>query len=286
VLRLGGRPDAARATVKVTLSIRILFVAELVGKIGVYCVKSLLDRIREDEQIDFVIANVDGATGGFGVGKNHSIYLRRLGVDVLTGGDQIYLKKDLVSHIPQANYILRPANFPPEAPGRGYRHYRMHEKSDIRIGVINLLGQSGFERAHSSNPFTYLPEIVGRLRETTPIIILDYHCATTAEKSTMIYHADGEVSAVLGTGMRVQTADARVSERGTAAISDTGRTGSLDSVGGLEPEIEIRKYLRGIPERSKDASSHPALQGVVVEIGEDGRASSIAPINMPSPQGG
>jgi hypothetical protein len=262
------------------LSTRVIFIAELVGKAGVFCVKTLLKDLREEHSADFVIANGDGATGGFGIGKSHAVYLRKMGVDVITGGDQIYFKKDLVGHISKAPYILRPANFPPDAPGRGYRHFKIDELGERRIGVISLLGQSGFDRASASNPFTYLPEIVSRLKETTNLLILDFHTPTTAEKSTMIYHADGHVSAMFGTGMRVMTADARVTDKHTAVISDTGRTGSLDSVSGLEPEIEIRRYLKGIPERSRDAWSQPTLQGAVVEFDDEGRAVSIETIRL------
>ena len=102
---------------------RVLYIAEIVGKPGVYCVKTVLSRLRKEQQIDFVIANGDGATGGFGIGKNHSIYLRKLGIDVITGGDQTFFKKDIAEHIDKAYYMLRPANMPPEMPGRGWRHY-------------------------------------------------------------------------------------------------------------------------------------------------------------------
>jgi len=246
-----------------------------VGKAGVFCVKSVLPKLRKELEIDFVIANGDGATGGFGIGKNHAIYLRKLGVDVITGGEQIYFKKDMVPHIEHSSYVLRPANFSPAAPGRGWRYFTAGED---RVAVISLLGQSGFDRSHASNPFTYLPELASKARRETPYVIVDFHAVTTAEKYTMFYRADGEVSAIIGTGTRVQTNDAAIMPRGTAVIADAGRTGSRDSVAGLDSGPEIRKFLTSMPERSADAWGVLQFQGVVLEIDADGKASRIEPV--------
>ena len=234
--------------------------------------KQLLPGLIEDKKIDFVIANAEGATGGFGLGKNHSIYLHKLGIDVLTGGECIYYKRDMVDHIKQARYILRPANNPPGNPGKGWWVYK---KDGLSIGVVVLLGQSGFDRVHLSNPFSYLPEIASRIREQTNIIIVDFHASTTAEKYTMFYHADGMVSAVIGTHTKVMTADETVLPKGTGAICDVGRCGSQDSVGGLDPEVEIQKFLTQIPERSQDAWGNLELQGVVMSINDEGKTESI-----------
>lgn len=251
---------------------RVLFLGEIVGKAGVFCVKQRLKELRDRLAVDCVVANGDGTTGGFGLGKNHSIYLRKLGVDIITSGEQIYYKRDMKDHLQQAPYILRPANFPPGNSGRGWRTYTI---GDEQIGVINLLGQSGYLRVHPTNPYTFLPEIVRRLKENCSIILLDYHALTTAEKLTMFYHADGMVSAVVGTGTRVLTADEGISAAGTATICDAGRTGSIDSVGGLQPTIEIRKVMSQMPERSEDAWERLELQGVLMEFERDGRALSI-----------
>ncbi|MBI9103924.1 MAG: YmdB family metallophosphoesterase [Spirochaetales bacterium] len=253
---------------------KVLYIGEIVGKAGVFCVKKLLPKLKEEHNIDFVIANGEGTTGGFGLGKNHSIYLRKLGIDVLTGGEKIYFKKDMVSHIIKAPYILRPANYPPGNPGRGWRVYTFGE-NEQKIAVVCLLGQSGFSRVHLSNPFTFLPDIVSRLKDETKNIIFDFHAATTAEKQTMFFHADGLVSAVIGSHSKVQTADERILPRGTGVICDAGRTGSQNSVGGLDPKIEIEKYLSLIPERSQDAWDNLELQGVLLELDDEGRTSSI-----------
>ncbi len=300
---------------------RILYVAEIVGKPGLHCVKKTLARMRRDREIDLVIANGDSITGGFGIGKNHSIQLRKLGVDVITGGDQMFFKKDMADHIDGAHYLLRPANLPQEMPGRGWRHYsvRPEEWKDlpvpltdavetdtvsapdtqpgeagtrgpddgspppsaasettgdaeepvtpaIQVGVISLIGQSGYDRIHGSNPFQHLSNVVDRIRRNASVIIVDFHATTTAEKYTMFHHADGMVTAVIGSGQRVQTADAQVMPSGTAVICDAGRTGSRSSVGGYAPAPEIRKYLTRIPAKSEECWDDLQLQGVLLEV--------------------
>ncbi len=251
---------------------------EIVGKAGVFCVKSMLNDLRSEKKIDFVIANGEGTTGGFGLGKNHSIYLHKLGIDCITGGEKLYFKRDMVSHIRKAPYILRPANYPPGNPGRGYRIFDVGE---YKIGVISMLGQSGFQRVHLSNPFGYLPQIVERIKEETPIIILDFHAATTAEKYSMFYHADGMVSAVAGTHNKALSADEAILPRKTGIICDTGRTGSIDSVGGLESGIEIQQFISQIPERSQETWEGLEMQGVIFEITPDGKTSSVERIRIP-----
>lgn len=274
---------------------RILYIAEIVGKAGVYCVKSALSRLKKERDIQFVIANGDGATGGFGIGKNHSIYLRKLGIDVITGGDQTFYKKDIAEHIEKAYHMLRPANLPPEMPGRGWRHYTLTladrvgtsetpEKPEVdedgagtseeitshddtmKIAVVNLLGQSGFGRIHGGNPFTYLKNVLERISKDAGAVIVDFHALTTAEKYTMFHYLNGNVTAVIGSGQRVQTADAHVMSSGTAVICDAGRTGSQNSVNGFQPETEIKQFLTRIPIRSEEAWGHLELQGVLIEI--------------------
>lgn len=260
------------------MGLRVLFIGEIVGKAGVFCVKKLLPELKKERNIDFVIANGEGTTGGFGIGKNHAIYLHKLGIDVITGGEKIYYKKDIVPHLAKAPYMLRPANYPPGNPGRGWRVYSVGEQ---RIAVISLLGQSGFSRVHLSNPFTFLPEIVTRLKEETPTIILDFHATTTAEKYTMFHHADGLVSAVVGNHFKVQTADEAILPKGTGVICDVGRTGSQLSVGGLDPKIEIEKFLLQIPERSRDAWEGLELQGILLDIDDQGQTTAIERLRVP-----
>jgi metallophosphoesterase (TIGR00282 family) len=259
------------------MAIRILVLGEIVGKPGIFAAKSAIPKLKEEYNLQGIIANADGATHGYGLGRNHSIYLRKMGIDVLTGGDQIYFKKDLHPQLEQAPYILRPANFPPGNPGRGWRVYSM---GGVRVGVISLLGLSGFSRVHLSNPYSFLPEITKRLTDAD-ITILDFHSCTTAEKAAMNILADGQVSAVVGSGIRTLTADAEILPKGTAVISDTGRTGSLMSVAGFKPEIEIQQFLTAIPERSQEWWLGLEAQGVVLEFDDNFKAAAITPIRFP-----
>src|SRR6056297_623803 len=260
------------------MGIRVLYIGEIVGKAGVYCIKQALPKVTQELGINFVIANGEGATGGFGICKNHSIYLHKLGIDVITSGEKIYYKKDMVPHIAKSPYILRPANYPPSNPGRGWRVY---QAGDTKIGVISLLGQSGFTRVHLSNPFTFLPELVSRVKEETPIVIVDFHASTTAEKYSMFHHADGLVSAVIGSHTKVLSADEHIKEKGSAVICDSGRTGSFLSVGGLDPSVEIQQYLSQIPERSKEYWEQLELQGVILDINDQGKTEHIERLKYP-----
>ncbi len=252
--------------------LRILFVGEIVGKSGVWVAKELLAKVRQEHAIDFVIANGEGATGGFGIGRNHAVYLHKLGIDVLTTGECSYYKKDIVDHFNKAPYMVRPANYPPRNPGRGWMVF---EKNGRKIAVMCLLGVAGFKRVHLKNPFGLLPKLLESITPETNTIVLDFHAVTTAEKATMFAIADGKLSAVIGTHTKGLTADERVLPGGTAVITDAGRTGSLESVAGLDPEIEIRKLTTLVHEYSKEAWAMLELQGVIIQIGDDGKATSI-----------
>lgn len=261
----------------VFVAIRILYVAEIVGKAGVFTVKKLLPRLKKELAVDFTIGNADSATGGAGLGRQHAVYLRKLGLEAITTGECAYYKRDIVEYMPKAPYLIRPANYPNGNPGRGYKVFTC---GSTRVAVFQLLGQAGFPRVHLANPYHCFADLARRLREEAPIVILDFHAATTAEKQTMARHAESRVTAVIGSHTKAQTADARV-RGGTAYITDAGRTGSLMSVGGLDPETRVREYLTGIPSWSKDGRLGLELQGCVIEAAEDGGALSIRAVRIP-----
>lgn len=253
---------------------RVLYIAEIVGKTGVFAVKSALGRLKAEFKPDFTIACADSATGGSGLGVQHAVYLRKLGAECLTMGEGAFFKKDLVEYYPRAPWVLRPANYPAGVPGRGFRAY---DTPAGRLGVIVLLGRTGFSRVQPDNPFDALDQVAERLRTEADALVLDFHAATTAEKRTMIRHADGAVAAVLGSHGRVRTADAAISAAGTASVTDCGRTGSQMSVGGQDPDTRVREYISGIPEWAADGALGVEVQGCVLDIGPDGRATGISP---------
>jgi calcineurin-like phosphoesterase len=147
--------------------------------------------------------------------------------------------------------------------------------------VVQLLGQVGFAKLHAENPYEIALPLLEKLRRETPFVLMDFHALATAEKKTLFALVDGHCSAVIGSHTRVQTSDNRVLPGGTACITDAGRTGSLLSVGGLVPDIAVREYLTGIPAWQKEAETDFTLQGVLVDIGNDGKARSIERISLP-----
>jgi len=196
-------------------------------------------------------------------------------VDILTTGERAFYKKDIVELFPKASWLLRPANYPYGVPGHGWKIFAAGEK---RIAVIQLLGQSGFTRTHLANPFLLMDDLLPRLRQEASVVFVEFHAATTAEKIALTAHLDGRVTAVIGSHTRVPTADCRISAKGTAAMTDAGRTGTFLSVGGMDPETRIREFLTGIPEWARDGGQALELQGCLVEAGDDGKALSIEPV--------
>jgi metallophosphoesterase (TIGR00282 family) len=264
---------------------KVLYIAEIVGKTGIYALKKCLPELKSTKRPDFIIACADGATGGNGLGRNHAAYIRKLGVQVITTGECCFYKKDLTENLGKITYVLRPDNLNPEAPGLGSRIYKAGGESPAskKAAVAVLLGQSSFGRLHSNNPFSALPALLERLRQETPFVIIDFHSQATAEKQMFFAMADGLCSAVIGSHTRVQTADERVLPGGTAVITDAGRTGSIESVGGNDRDSRIKEYLSGIPDWTKDAWEKPELQGVFMEIAENGKALSIERIRVSAP---
>ena len=256
---------------------RVLYVAEIVGKAGVYAFKKAIPELKRRYKWDFLIACADGTTGGNGLGRNHAAYLSKLGANVLTTGDCCFYKKDLTENLEKLPYVLRPDNLNPDAPGFGSRVYKV---GGDKIAVAVLLGQNSFNRLHGNSPFVHLPALLERLRRETQYIIVDFHAQATAEKKAMFFTADGRCSAVIGSHTRVQTADECVFPGGTAVIGDAGRTGSAESIGGCEIESRVKEYLSGIPDWTKEAWDKPTLQGVYLDIGTDGKARSIERIRL------
>jgi metallophosphoesterase (TIGR00282 family) len=259
---------------------KIFYAAELVGKAGVFSFKKGLEQLRKTRAFDFVIACGDGATGGNGLGRNHAGYIRKLGANVITTGDCCFYKKDLTQNLEAIPYVLRPENLSPKAPGTGVRIYKTSATSGTKIAVAVLLGQSGFGRLHGESPFVRLPVLLERMREEAKFTIIDFHAEATAEKRTLFAEAAGHCSAVIGSHTRVQTADEEIID-GTATITDAGRTGSTESVGGVETASRIQQYISGIPEWTKDATQRCELQGVLIDLDDSGKARSIERIRIP-----
>lgn len=257
---------------------RILYVAELVGKPGIFALKKALSESRNSAPWDFLIVCADGATGGNGLGRSHAAYIQKLGANAITLGECCFYKKDLTENIEKMPFVLRPANLNPESPGIGAKIFKVGEE---KIAVAVLMGQNGFTRIHANSPFAALGPLLERLKKQTPLIIVDFHAQASAEKKTLFFAADGHCSAVIGSHTRVQTADEMILSGGTAIISDAGRTGSTESVGGCDIKSRVQEYVTGIPDWTKDAWEALELQGVYLELDKKGKALSIKRVRFP-----
>lgn len=257
---------------------RVLFIGDVVGKGGRRAIADLLPKLM-GEGIDFIIANGENASGGMGITPSHAEMLLDMGVNCITSGNHIWRKKEVIPVLEGEPRLLRPANYPPGAPGRGCGIYTI--ANGTKVGVLNLEGQV-FMRPLES-PFKTAEEQVSSLRRDTTVIIVDFHAEATSEKMALGWFLDGEVSAVLGTHTHVQTADERVLPRGTAYITDVGMTGPSDSVIGIKKEIALERFLTMLPNKFEPASGTVELQGAIVEVDEGtGLSIGIRRVKMSS----
>lgn len=259
-------------------TITVLFIGDIIGRPGRLAVRELLPRLVGQHSPDLVIANGENASGGFGITPETAEDLRKLHIDVITSGNHIWDKKDVYDYIRREGRLLRPANFPQGTPGNGWGVYEC--ASGARIGVVSLMGRVFMDCLEC--PFRTGAEIIRKIKEETPIVIVDIHAEATSEKMALAWHLDGLASAVLGTHTHVQTSDERVLAGGTAFITDAGMTGPMDSVIGVKKELVLERFLTRMPVRFDVATKGVELQGVVVTIGrEDGKAKKIERIKMP-----
>jgi metallophosphoesterase (TIGR00282 family) len=251
--------------------VRILFIGDVVGKGGRRAITDLLPQVIK-EGIEFVIANGENVSGGIGITPQYAQVLWNQGVNVITTGNHIWRKKEILPLLDHEPCLLRPANYPPGTPGRGSGTYATSQGG--KVGVINLEGRV-FMRSLES-PFKTAEEHIALLRHETKVIIVDFHAEATSEKVALGWFLDGEVSAVLGTHTHVQTADERVLPGGTAYITDVGMTGPTESVIGIRKEIAVERFLTLLPNKFEPATGKIELQGVIVDVDEEtGRSREI-----------
>jgi metallophosphoesterase (TIGR00282 family) len=257
--------------------IRLLFIGDIVGRPGRELVRRGLAPLVAHHQIDFVIANVENAAAGFGVTPDIADDLFDCGVDVMTGGNHSWDKKEILPYFDEQPRLLRPINFPGGAPGRG--SYVGRTRGGVPVAVLNGMGRVFMTPI--DNPFRVLEAEVENVRQQARIIFVDFHAEATSEKVAMGWHLDGRVTAVVGTHTHVQTADERVLPRGTAYITDVGMTGPHDSVIGVERSAILARFLTALPQRFETATENPRLSAVVVTADETtGRARSIDRLNL------
>ncbi len=257
---------------------RILFLGDIFGRPGRHAVSQWLGRYRVRESVDFVIANAENAAGGKGITREIVNELRELGVEVMTGGNHSFAQRESLALFDDTEDLLRPANLAPGVPGRGMGIYE--SPAGPEIAVINLQGRAFM--APVDCPFRAAEALLAQALRRTPIVFVDFHAEATSEKMAMAHYLDGRASAVIGTHTHIPTADARVSARGTAAISDVGMCGPYDSVIGVETEIVLEQMLKGLPVRHQPARHDARVCGVLVEVDDaSGRARRIEQIIEP-----
>ena len=258
-------------------TMKILFIGDIVGKPGRLAIRELLPLIVEDYRIEFVIANCENAAAGFGVTRDVVEQLYQSRIDVLTSGNHIWDKKEVLEFVEDYETLLRPANYPEGTPGFG--SVVMPCASGINVGVINLAGRV-FMRPLDC-PFRSAEKEIERLRKKTRIIIVDMHAEATSEKQALGWFLDGRVSAVLGTHTHVQTADEKILPNGTAYITDLGMTGPFDSIIGTRKDAVLERFLIQMPNKFDVAKGDVRLQGVVLEVDTaSGKALSIERLSV------
>ncbi len=251
---------------------RILMIGDVIGKPGRDAVRALLPDIKREKSIDFVICNGENTAGGFGITADTASELLESGVDVLTSGNHIWDKKEIIPMMDEGLPLIRPANYP-DAPGRGYIHQG-------GVTVVNLMGRVFM--APLECPFRTADALLEQLKEEgeSNIIIVDFHAEATSEKQALGWYLDGRVSAMFGTHTHVGTVDAKILPKGTAYLTDVGMTGPTDSVIGSDKNAVLERFLTSLPNRLEVAAGPCTLNAVLVDVDEEtGTASLIERID-------
>jgi len=256
---------------------KLLFIGDIVGKSGRKAVKELLPLLVDTYSPDIVIANGENAANGFGLTVKIAQELFDLGIGVLTSGNHIWDKKDVLEYIQKESRLIRPANYPVNTPGRGATVAMTG--GGHKVAVLNLSGRIFMDPLDC--PFMAAERELQTLKQETNLIVVDFHGEATSEKIAAGWELDGKVTAVLGTHTHVQTADERILPGGTAYISDVGMTGSFDSVIGMEKEISIERFKTQMPISYRVAKDDLGLNGVLLDADEaTGKATNIKRVQL------
>lgn len=270
--RLGGKGEAGWVG-PCRDSMRLVLVGDIIGKPGRAYLAECFPKLRRELRPDLVVVNVENAAGGMGVTREVVDELFDLGVDVLTSGNHIWDKREVLDFIAFEERLLRPMNYPPGVPGSGVV---VVKAKSTRVAVLNASGRVFFPQLLDC-PFRALDQALADLAGSYDCAVVDFHAEATSEKVAMGWYLDGRVAAVIGTHTHVQTNDAVILPGGTAYITDVGMTGPYESVIGVSKEIILERFLTQLPSRFQVARGKRQLSAVAVEV-EAGRATSIAAI--------
>ena len=254
----------------------ILFIGDIVGRPGRDLVQRGLRSLVDFYDIDLTIANAENAAAGFGLTRDIGETLLEWGIDVMTSGNHIWDKKEVLEYIAVEPRLLRPANYPAGVPGRG--SLIAQTRDGRSAGVINVMGRVFMTPL--DDPFAVVLREIEAMRHRARVIFVDVHAEATSEKIAMGWHLDGKVTAVVGTHTHVQTADDRILPGGTAYLTDAGMTGPHDSIIGMEREPSLARFLNGMPSKFEPATGNPRLNGAVIQADDkSGRATKITRIS-------
>jgi 2',3'-cyclic-nucleotide 2'-phosphodiesterase len=254
--------------------LRILFVADVVGHPGRDAVKAILPGLKKEVGADLAIVNGENSAGGFGLTSKIVAELRAAGADVITTGNHVFAQKDFVPELAHLERVLRPANYPPAAPGHGSCVVAVAGR---QVLVMNLMGRVFIDGL--DDPFRAADAILAA-HPDVKTVFCDMHAEATSEKTAMGWYLDGRVSAVVGTHTHIPTADARVLPKGTAYVTDVGMVGPRDGCIGMDKDVVLQRFLTGVPNRFVVASGTVTFNSVVVTInGSTGRATTIQRID-------
>jgi len=253
---------------------RILFVADVVGHPGREAVKAILPSLKQELDPQLTVVNGENSAAGFGLTAKLADELMGAGADVITTGNHVFAQKEFLAELPGLDRVIRPANYPPGAPGKGWC---VIEAGGQQALVMNLMGRIFVESL--DDPFRAADSILSEHPEVR-IVLCDMHAEATSEKTAMGWYLDGRVSAVVGTHTHIPTADARVLPGGTAYVTDVGMVGPRDSCIGMDKDVVIKRFLTGVPNRFVVASGPVTFNSVLVTISaSSGRAQSIQRID-------
>ena len=257
---------------------RILFIGDIVGAQGRRMVLEHLPRLLDEYAIDFTIATGANCSGGFGLNQKNFRELLDCGIDAFTMGNHMWDNRDIYNFIDHEERLVRPANFPPSLPGRGWQQYQVAGQKLIVANVVGRVFMTAFDC-----PFRTMDAILQENAVEDVAIFVDIHAEATSEKMALGWYLDGRVAAVVGTHTHIQTNDARILPRGTGYLTDAGMTGPRDSILGVEREIIIGRFLTGVSPRFEVASGDLQFNGVIFDIGPDHKTQKMELLNFWQP---
>ena len=277
----GSGGDTGAATIGVFCSsgilgyMKILFISDIFGRPGREALLTMLPEMIDEHAVDFVIANGENTASGAGITSKIAEKLLAGGVDVITTGNHVWRQKEIIPFLNRSDRIVRPANYLPENPGRGFT---IREKNGVSVAVLNLSGNLYIGAPQGA--FQTIDPLLAEIPADVKLIVLDFHAEATSEKVAMGHYLDGRVTAVIGTHTHVQTADARVLPKGTAYITDAGMTGPRNSVIGVDKQIILQRFLTQMPAKFEVAEGDVWIEGVLITADDQGRATAIESLQV------